>query len=93
MKNDTATYALHIAVGMAMLVMVFLVFMEPETYDFLLPVIFCTFAVFSLCGSWRSARRSPDRERRGTLLGGAILFGIFSCLGVLAALVDWMGVL
>ena len=58
MRSDTGTYALHIVVGFALLVMVFLVFMEPETYEFLFPFIFFTSAAFALFGSWLSMRRS-----------------------------------
>ena len=70
MRSDTGTYALHIVVGFALLVMVFLVFMEPETYEFLFPFIFFTSAAFALFGSWLSMRRSPKKERRRTMLGG-----------------------
>ena len=93
MRSDTGTYALHIVVGFALLVMVFLVFMEPETYEFLFPFIFFTSAAFALFGSWLSMRRSPKKERRITILGGAILCGIFTCLGILAAAADWLRLL
>ena len=93
MRSDTGTYALHIVVGFALLVMVFLVFMEPETYEFLFPFIFFTSAAFALFGSWLSMRRSPKKERRRTMLGGAILCGIFTCLVILAAAADWLRLL
>ena len=93
MNDLTGSYALHIAVGMALLVMVFLTFMDPDAYEFLFPVIFFTFAVFSLFGSVLSMRRSPAGERPGTMLAGTIVAGIFTCFGVLAIVTDWLGLL
>ena len=93
MKNLTGTYALHIAIGMALVAMVFCVFTDADRYDFLFPVIFFTFAAFALFGSWLSAHRSPEREQRRTILGGAVLCGIFVCFGILAVVSDWLGLI
>lgn len=83
---------MHIAIGIVIVVLSVISFLEPQDHMLLFPIIFFLAAILNLVHGSSRFRQSL-RERKGKLSGaGMIIFGIcLTALSVISAVSIWWG--
>lgn len=81
---------LHIVVGIAIVVLAVLSFLNPENNLVLFPVIFMMASILNLVNGWVKVRRGGRDRKKQAHGAGLILFGCcFLALSVISALSIW----
>ena len=87
-SESMALDAMHIIIGIAVVVMSVISFLDPEEYMFLFPVIFFLAAVLNLATGKYGLSRTKRERRRRTAAVFQMAFGtvllIFTCLSAMS---------
>lgn len=81
---------LHIIIGALIVVMAVVVFLNPEGYMMLFPLIFLLAAVLDLVnGVYRYRQSGRDRRKKAAAIGQMVIAAVLTAIAVVSAVSIW----